>query len=154
MNALSLSITLPTKEAIGDIAMNIVNQIRDGNGNPLELVVQLAAIEKICEMVREGIGEQVLSELDKEHGKTVCLGAKLERKETGTKYAYDGSEAWVAIKAAEDKIVEKRKAVEAIAKVLPADAESSWTDTDTGETLTIIHAPKSSKTSFVITLGK
>jgi len=154
MNPLSLSITLPTKEAIGDIAMKIVNQIRDGNGNPVELAVQLSAIEKICEIVREGITENVLAELDKFSGKTVCLGAKVDRKETGTKYAYDGSEAWVAIKAAEEKIVEKRKAVEAIAKVLPADAESSWTDTDTGETLTIIHAPKSSKTSFAITLGK
>jgi Fe-S cluster assembly iron-binding protein IscA len=150
---LSIGITLPTKEVISEVSMNIIDKIRNGEMNPLESVVKLAAVEKVCEMIRDGISEQVLRELDKENGKTVLLGAKIDRKEVGVKWSYE-NDAWKSFKAVEDKAVEKRKAVEKIAQNVPDGTELNYTDTDTGETFLITRGTKTSKTGFAVILGK
>ena len=150
---LAIGITLPTKEVISEVSMNVIDKIRNGEIDPINAVVQLSAIEKVCEMIREGISEQVLNELDKENGKVIRLGAKSDRKEVGTKWSYD-NEAWKAFKAIEDKAVEKRKAVEKIAQNVPEGTELSYTDTDTGETFSITRGSKTSKTGFAVILGK
>jgi len=150
---LAIGITLPTKEVISEVSMNIIDKIRNGEMNPLEAVVKLAAVEKVCEMIREGISEQVLTELGKENGKAVLFGAKIDRKEVGVKWAYN-NEAWKAFKAVEDKAVEKRKAVEKIAQNVPEGSELSYTDTDTGEIFSITRGTKTSKTGFAVILAK
>ena len=150
---LAIGITLPTKEVISEVSMNIIDKIRNGEMNPLEAVVKLAAVEKVCEMIREGISEQVLTELGKENGKAVLFGAKIDRKEVGVKWAYN-NEAWKVFKAVEDKAVEKRKAVEKIAQNVPEGSELSYTDTDTGEIFSITRGTKTSKTGFAVILAK
>lgn len=143
----------PTKSNIETLAQVISEQALDG-ADPIRLSIQLTALIQTCETAKEKISEIVLKELDKSNGKVEILGAKVERKETGVKYDYSESEAWKNIKSDEDKLVEKRKAIEKIAQTLPEGTESTFTDSDTGETLTIKKANKSSKTSFAITLGK
>jgi len=132
----------------------LIEACSEGEINPIDLAVKLAAIEKVCEKVREGINEQVVTELEKEQRKTTRLGANVECKEVGTKWNYTGSEAWNAVKQQEDKVAEKRKAIESIAKSLPEGSESSFTDTDTGDTYEVVRGTKTSKTSFAVTLGK
>lgn len=143
-----------SKPEIETLAQLISEEALDGNTEPIKLCVQLTALIQVCEAAKEKLSEKVLSELDKHNGKTEVLGAKIDRKETGVKYDFSSSEAWKAIKASEDKIAEKRKAVETIAKTLPEGSELSFTDTDTGETMAVVKAYKTSKTSFAITLGK
>jgi len=154
MSQLSIGILLPTKENISDVSMNIIDKVRNGEMEPLELIAQLAAIEKVCEFVRTGIESNVLTELDKSQGKAEILGAKIEKKEVGIRWDYSASEAWKAIKTREEKIVEDRKAIEKIAQNIPDGQQLSYTDTSTGETLSVIRGNKSSKTSFAITLSK
>lgn len=145
---------LPTKENIEALANNIVANVLDGHANPLNTAIQLEAIKKACEAAREKITEPVLNELKKHGNKTTLLGAKIEQKEVGTKYDFTQSEAWVKLNKQKESITEKLKAVEGIAKNVPEGTESSFTDTDTGETLTIVRASKTSTTSFAITLSK
>lgn len=143
-----------SKPDIETLAQLISEEALDGNTDPVKLSVQLTALIQVCESAKEKLSEKVLSELDKSNGKAEILGAKIERKETGVKWLYEGSEAWVRVKEQEDKIATKRKSIEAIAKTLTAGNEVSYTDADTGEVMTIIQGIKTSKTSFAITLQK
>jgi len=144
---------LPTKQNISDLSDNIAELATNGEIDVLKTAVQLEAIKKACEQAREKMEEAVLAELQKHGRKAVVLGAKVDEKEVGTKWDYSGSEAWRKAKEEEDKAAAKRKAVEAIAKNIPAETESTYTDTDTGETLSVVRGSKTSKTSFTITLG-
>ncbi len=145
---------LPTKENIEMLANNIVANVLEGNANPLNVAIQLEAIKKACESAREKIATPVLNELQKFGNKTMLLGAKIEQKEVGTKYDFTQSEAWAKYNKQKEAIAEKLKAIEGIAKNVPLGTESSFTDTDTGETFTIVRASKTSTTSFAITLSK
>ena len=145
---------LPTKENILTLSANIVKELAEGNGDPIKTAIQLAAMEKVCKDARDGMNELVLTELSKYNGKTELLGAKVERAEVGTKYDFSNSEAWTQIKGEIDALELELKSVETIAKTLPDSGQASYTRIATGETLTVVKAAKSSKTSFKITLGK
>jgi hypothetical protein len=153
MNELNIGIALPTKENISTAATNIIDLVRSGEVNPLDVAVKLTAIEKACEMIREGISDAVVDELGKSNGKTSYLGAQVDRREVGTKWDYTASEAWNKTKEAETKAAEKRKAVEKIAQNVPEGTETTFTDTDTGETFSIVRGAKSSKTSYAVKLS-
>lgn len=145
---------LPTKSNIEALANNISELANNGEVDVLKLAVQLTAVAKACEQAKEKLNEAILTELDK-HGKgTEVLGAKVEKKEVGTKWDYSQSEAWVAVKKREDNVAEQRKAIEQIAKNVPEGSEMQYTDMETGETLVVKRGVKTSKSSFAVTLGK
>ena len=143
----------PTKPNIETFAQLIAEQAIDG-ADPIRLAIQLTAIVQTCEAAKEKLSEIILIELAKSNGKTEMLGAKVERKETGVKYDYSNSEAWVKVSEQEKVLSDKRKAIETIAKNVPDGVETNVTDESTGETWTLKKAAKTSKTSFAITLGK
>lgn len=150
---LSIGITLPTKDNIYNAAMNIVEQCQNGEINPLELAVKLTALEKICETIRENITENVLAELDKEQGKSTSLGAKVQRKEVGTKYDYSDTPIISQLQSEEKKLADRRKAIEKTAQLLPDGMTTQMIDESTGEAFLISKAAKTSKTSFSVTLS-
>lgn len=145
---------LPTKQNIEVIAESILATVDNGEHDPIKTAIQLEAVKKACETAREKISEHVQRELAKYGKKANVMGATVEEKEVGVKWDYTGSEAWQALKQQRDKIDEKIKAVESIAKSLPEGSESAFTDTDTGETFAVVRGSKTSKTSYAITLGK
>lgn len=143
----------PTKPNIETMAQLIAEQALDG-ADPIRLAVQLTAMIQTCEAAKSKIDEIVLNELSKSNGKAEMLGAKIERKETGVKYDYSNSEAWVKVSEQEKVLSDKRKAIETIAKNVPDGVETNVTDESTGETWTLKKASKTSKTSYAITIGK
>lgn len=150
---LALSVSLPTKDAIYQAAMNISEQVKNGEYNPIEMAVKLSALEKMIELIRAEIAENVLTELDKENGKATMLGAKVIRKEVGTSYDYSGTPIIAELKEKEKAIADKRKAIEKTSQILPDGTVTMLVDEATGETHQIVKAAKSSKTSFAITLS-
>lgn len=143
----------PTKANIETLAQLIAQEVEEGNVNPIDYSVKLTAIIEVCEAAKAKIAEQTLNELDKNGGKAVALGAKVERKEVGTKWSYNNA-AWSYLKSLEDGYSEKRKQVEKICQNIPEGTQVNWTDEGTGETFTLQRGVKTSKTSFAITLGK
>lgn len=148
------NLSLPTKTNISEQAALMAQLVKDGELNPLDAAVKAKAIIASCEEFLSQINDYVVDEVAKYGKSTSALGAKIEVRETGVKYDFTGSEAWNKIKSEEDRIAEKRKQVEAIAKNCPSGSELQWTDIDTGEMLSIQVAAKSSKTSFAITISK
>jgi hypothetical protein len=67
----------------------LIKSVRNGEINPLELIVQLHALTKVYEEVREEIEENVLREAEKFPEKVIeRYGARIEKSEVGTKYNY------------------------------------------------------------------
>jgi len=153
-NELKLSVGHPTKENIYQISMEIVSKVQEGEISPLDLAVRLSAMEKVIETIKEHIGENVLEELDKQQGNAIVMGAKIQRKETGTSYDYSGTPVINELKAQEKAIADKRKAIEKTAQLLPDGVQTQMVDEQTGETFAISKAVKSSKTSYAITLAQ
>jgi len=145
---------LPTKSNITEKANEIVSLVNDGEVSAIEIAIKLKAIMLVCEEALSAINENVVTEVSKFGKSTESLGVKLEVKEVGTKWDYSTSDAWKSIKLEEDKLAEKRKQIEDIAKKTPVGAVANWTDTETGELLTIKTGLKTSKTSFAITIPK
>lgn len=141
------------KLAVSQQTERIVQLVKDGEIDPLRLAVQLAAISDIIEQVRSGINDDVVAEIEKFGKEASVFGAKIAKREVGVKYDYSQSEAWVKIKADVDKVSDKLKSIEKIAKLVPLGTETSFTDQDTGDTYSIVSAAKSSKTSYAVTLS-
>ena len=154
MSNLNLSVGLPSKENIYQVSQDMVQKVLDGEINALEMAVKLSAMEAIIATIKEGIAENVLAELDKEQGKAVVMGAKIQRKETGTTYDYSGTPIINELKAQEKTIADRRKAIEKASQLLPEGMQTQMVDEATGETFSITKAAKSSKTSFAVTLAQ
>lgn len=153
--SISVSGLLPTKENIGTAATAMVELCRAGEVNPLDLMVKLSALEKVCELVKEQIKQQALTELDKyPQGKTIHLGANVDRKEVGVKWNYENSGAWVKMSKKAEEAIAKRKEVEKMAQTIPEGQSVEIADTETGEMLTVSRGIKTSTTSLAVTLGK
>lgn len=149
---LKLSICTPSKRFIEQRAYNIIQEVEDGKMDALELVVKCSAIVKMAELIKEGVQRYVLDDLSKHNGNAVLLGAKIERKETGVKYDYTQTPAWLALKAKEDAIAKERKELEEMLKKIPK--RMTDVDKDTGDMVEYVPATKSSTTSFAVTLSK
>jgi hypothetical protein len=85
---------MPAKtDEIVRFSRQLVQSVKDGNTNPLELLVMLRSLEAVSEMVREDIEENILKEADKYSEKVIeQYGARIEKKDVGVKYAYASSQ--------------------------------------------------------------
>ena len=154
LQQISINSIIPSKENIKTVSESLIVAVQDGHIDPLELVVKLAAIQEVCEQVRKGIEDNVLIELSKNNGKAIVFDADVSRKETGVKYDYTMSAAWNKFSTEKESIDKKLKDVEKMAKAMPYGSTGSYTDTETGETMEVVSAEKTSKTTFAITLKK
>ncbi len=95
--------------------------------------------------------EYVRDELAKNGGRhTTASGAKIEAIEAGVNYDYSHNPGWLELNTAATEAVERRKALEARLRTIPAG--KSLVDDDTGEALT--ETAKSSTSTYKITLKK
>ena len=149
---INIKTLLPSKENIKSISESIIVSVQDGEIDPLQTVVKLAALEKVCEQVREGITENVLIELGKQKGETVVFDAKVQQREVGVKYDYSETPEWVGINKQYEALGKKKKELEAYLQKLPRVINE--VDKESGELMQMTPASKTSKTSFSITLSK
>lgn len=85
-----------TKE-VANFAYQIIKSVRDGNADPLEVLVMLRSLEHVSELVREEIEDNILKEAEKYPEKIIeRYGAKIEKAEVSTRYLYNtaGDQEW------------------------------------------------------------
>lgn len=136
---------------INNLIHYMKQEILGGDSNPLDVEVQLKAMEECIKQLRsdEDIRDLVLREAEK-HGKSFeWRGAKLSVREVGVKYdwASSGDSEWALLDAQIKELSEKRKAREVFLKSIP---EMGTVSPDTGET--IYRPAKTSTTSIAVTL--
>jgi hypothetical protein len=136
---------------INNLIHYMKQEILGGDSNPLDVEVQLKAMEECIKQLRsdDDIRDLVLREAEK-HGKSFeWRGAKLSVREVGVKYDWpsSGDSEWAMLDAQIKELSEKKKAREAFLKSIP---EMGTVSPDTGET--IYRPAKTSTTSIAVTL--
>jgi predicted transcriptional regulator len=119
---------------------------------PIEIARQLKCVAETIEAIQsdESFKECIIDALDKEGGKTILNGAKIEKMEAGTKYDYSvcNDSIWNDLEKQVKELSEKKKNRETFLKSLANQVEEVISAQ--GE---ILQCPiKTSKTTFKITL--
>lgn len=157
MNEIKLS-ELNGKEKIAAISRNYINDILEGNVNPLEAMTVVAALENFVKAVRGNVlvKDAVREELEKYGTKSVDFkGAKFTMKEVGTRYDFSscGDPKWSDLKFRIDELTADLKEREKLLKALP-DGGMMEVDQKTGEVYHIEKPEKKFENGYSITFYK
>jgi hypothetical protein len=142
-----------TATEVAKFSKLLIQSVKSGDVNPLQLIVQLHALTKVYEEVREEIEENVLKEAEKFPEKVIeRFGARIEKSEVGTRYNYSASKdiEWERLDSEFKTIERKRKEREEFLRALrePMTAVNE----ETGEVYKIMPPFKTSKSGFKIYL--
>lgn len=152
--ALSYLTVLPsTSDEIKRFTTQIINSVKEGQENPLKVLVMLRALEATAESIRTGIGEEILTEASKYSEKSFeAYGARIERAEVGVSYDYQTTEdrEWFAFKVGEQKMADFRKSREGFLREIKKPI--TVIDPDTGEVYEIKPPLKKSKSGVKVFL--
>ncbi len=147
-----------TKAAQADMSANIINQIEEGEVNPLSIQVGLSAIENVIKQVKASdiYKAQTLKEAEKYGQKSFDMyGANLQIKEVGVKYDFAscGDPTWEDINQRMESLKAEMKEREEFLKRTPKDGQTC-VDENTGEVYKIYPPVKISTTSVTATFKK
>ena len=149
-----LSLMPSTSSQVAKFSKQLIESVREGRTNPLELIVQLHALTKVYEEVREEIEDNILTEANKYPDKIIeRYGARIEKAEVGVKYNYSSSRdsEWERLDAEIKSLELRKKERETFLKSLPEPLTT--VNTDTGEVEEIRPPMKTSKTGVRIYLA-
>lgn len=116
----------------------LIEDVQNGNVNPLELLVMLRALEAMSETVRESIQSNISAAAEKYSEKSFeMMGARLEKGEVGVVYDYAGTgdRDWEQFATDEATAATRRKEREAFLRSLKEPMD--LLDKDSGETWTV-----------------
>lgn len=148
-----------TKQDVLEFHQQMKTMILEGGRGMFEYLEVVKFFCKLNDLIfgaqgKEGDKDFLSAVIDeiKKYGKEYMTprGVKFELAETGTKYDYSHNPLWKALEAESKAAADKRADLEAKLKKIPAG--SVLVDEETGETL--VGPPKSSKSSFKVTLSK
>lgn len=128
-----------TGEQVNTFAKGIIQSVKEGHENPLNVMLQIRAMEKAFEVILKSIKENVLTEADKYPGVTFNFrGVELAKGDVKTEYDYTvcGDTEWerrkVAFDTAKDRLSERETFLKALKEPLEV------CDTETGEMIHIV----------------
>lgn len=85
----ALRLLASTQVQVDVMSDQLIQAVKEGEVNPLEVLVQLKAIEKVSDRVKKEIQENALNAADKFPGTSFDFnGNKIEKAELGVKYDY------------------------------------------------------------------
>lgn len=134
----TLRLFATTQTQVDVFSDQLIQSVQNGEVNPIEILVQLKAFEKVSERVMKEIKPNVLREAGKYPGSSFEFnGNKIEKAELGTKYNYDTCNDPVYKQLMEEgkALSEKIKAREAFLKSLPG--QTTIVDDGSGEVITL-----------------
>lgn len=145
---------LPTTQTQIDVFSDqVIESVRQGEANPLEVLVILKAFEKATERILKEVRDNFVREADKHPERIFEFnGVKMEKAEVGTKYNYS---------ICNDPIYNRRKEISEAANQQVKEREDflkslkdpiTIVDEETGESVKIIPPIKTSTTSIKVTI--
>lgn len=150
----TLKLMPSTTSEVARFSHQLIKGVKSGEINPLELIVQLHALTKVYEEVREEIEENVLKEAEKYPEKVIeRYGARIEKTEVGTKYNYATSKdiEWERLDSEYKTLERRRKEREEFLRALKEPMTA--VNEETGEVYKIMPPFKTSKAGFKIYLA-
>lgn len=124
------------KEQINDQVTSVIEAVKNGDVNPLEVQMKVKILENAVKEIKDGINEEVLSEAEKYGSKTFDFkGGKFTVSERKT-YDYTGINEWNEINEQINNLKAKQKTIET--KYKTANVDNVIVDITTGETITSV----------------
>lgn len=142
-----LKIMPSTASEVARFSKQLVESVKSGNSDPLELIVQLHALTKVYELVREEIEDNINKAADKYSEKRFAInGAFVEKAELGTKYRYETSKdiEWERLNTDFETAKARKSEREDFLKTLREPM--TLVNQETGEVYTVKPPLKTSKT--------
>lgn len=145
-----------SKSLVETTAQTLIDEAEEGNIDVLSALARLEFMAQVIEKAKDDLRKRAVDELDL-YGAEAKAGVKrfgvtFKQKEVGTRYFFEDTKQWTEIKAKEDLIAGKRKALEDQLKTLKSKV--TILDEHTGELNELYPAIKTSKTSVEISLPK
>lgn len=145
---------LPTTQTQIDVFSDqVIESVRQGETNPLEVLVILKAFEKATERILKEVRENYVREADKYPEKSFeAFGAKLDKAEVGTSYDYSVCNDPIYKRLfqvnfeANGQLKERETFLRALKQPM------TMIDESTGEVVTVIPPLKKSTTSLKVTI--
>lgn len=141
-----------TQTQVDVFSDSIIQAVQQGEANPLEVLIQLRAMEKAIKRIIPEIKENTLREAEK-YGKNFdLLGNNLKIQETGVEYDYaaTGDPVWAKLDSIANTAIDNRKKREAFLRTVNGIVRV--TDEDTGEEIELKPAPKTSQTTVTVSI--
>jgi len=142
-----------TQTQIDKFSDDLIQSVKEGEANPLEVLVFLKAFEKVSERVQKEIKENVLTEASKyPENSFELLGNKVEKAELGTKYNYSvcGDPVYMRrtqiLAEAQEQVKERESFLKTIKQPI------TIIDDESGEIVTVQAPVKTSTTGIKITI--
>jgi hypothetical protein len=86
-----------TKSQIEDYLLNMLNQVEEGNLNPLDLKIEIKTLTDLLGGIDKQVAPLIATEGQKWHKQTY-KGYKIEYVDSGGRYSYDHLQEWVNAK--------------------------------------------------------
>lgn len=126
-------------------------EIAFNGGDPLKDLVLCRKFSFLLEKMEDALKGAVIRELSNhDNSETTLMDCSIKEVESGVKYDFTNSEAWVVQKKIVDEATAKLKEIEAFAK--GCRSETTILDEDTGEMIKYYPPVKTSTTSLRVTL--
>jgi hypothetical protein len=142
-----------SKQGVQMFSMQLINAVKNGEVNALQLQALFKMIEKVIENVSPNIKQNLLAEADRyPEKKFQAFGFEIEKAENGTKYNYEscGDPIYNHRKQIADEAVrqlkEREEFLKAIREVTPL------VDPESGEVATVHPPVKTSQTGLKFSL--
>lgn len=147
VSAMGVMRLMPNKaKEVALFSKQIIESVKNGDANALEVLIMLRSLELVSELVRDEIGDNVLTAAEKyPEKKFEAFGAIVSREEVGTKYSYETSKdiEWERLDSEFRTIEAKRKEREAFLRALKEPMTA--VNEETGEVYRIMPPFKRSK---------
>lgn len=143
----TLRLFASTQTQIDVFSDSIIQAVKEGEANPLEVLIQIKALQKVSDRVLKEINDNLLNEANK-YSETnfEFMGAKIEKAELGTKYDYAscGDTEYEMLDSQMNSLKQRIKEREDFLKSIKQDI--TLVDNFTGEVVTV-HPPIKKSTS-------
>lgn len=116
----TLRLFASTQTEVDRFSDQLIASVKEEGANPIEILVQLRAFEKVTGRVIKEIMDNAITEIDKNNGAMTFAGNNLQRTEAGVSYDFkhSGDSVWEARKAIFDAAQSQLKEREEFLKSL------------------------------------
>jgi len=148
----ALKLLASTQTQVDVFSDQLIAAVKEEGANPLEILVQLRAMEKVSARVIKEIMENAVTMIDRYNGRFELSGNLIERAEVGTTYDYSKTgdiilERRVAIRDAADSLVKERESF-----LRSLKEKITLVDEESGEIYVVSPPIKKSKTGVKVTI--
>lgn len=148
----ALKLLASTQTQVDIFSDQLIAAVKEEGANPLEILVQLRAMEKVSTRVIKEIMENAVTMIDRYNGKFELAGNLIERAETGTKYNFEhcGDYVWEQRKSIAESALRQLKEREDFLKSLKEPIQILVEET--GELQTVRPPLKTSTTGVKVSI--